>query len=232
MVMEKTIRSVLIVGSEPGLSARLEPLLKRSHLDVDRVSESAAARSLVEAVAIDILVLSASMTNPSLDELLAVIRASESPCRRSAVLVLGVEPADASPAGVEAPTRFLAPQATDAELNEAIASLFRESPRLTVRIAIRIETQLGSGSTMVLTQTENVSRGGMLVRMTRPQPVGASLRFELLLPAGFKTVTGIGEVVRHTQDVRGRVSGIGMRFAVFDGEGREVLADFLDRKVG
>jgi DNA-binding NarL/FixJ family response regulator len=231
--MDKAIRNVLVVGTEPSLHERLEPLLRRSHFDVDRVTESSAALSLIEAVAIDILVLSGSLTRPTVSELLEVIRSPGCPCHRSAVLVF-CAPGDI-PQGDEGNgrhdfTRFLSSDASNKELDEAVASLLRESPRLSVRLSIRIEAQLGNGSTMVLTQTENVSYGGMLVRMTRPLPTEAGLRFELLLPAGFSSVSGLGQVVRQTQDWKGRTTGVGMRFVAFDGGGKSALEGFLERE--
>ena len=234
MSMDKAMRSVLVVGTEPNLHDRLEPLLQRRHFDVDRVADSSAALSLIEAVAIDILVLSGSSTRPTVSELLEAIRGPKSPCRRSAVLVFDaprdvaevVEKSDSSEA-----TRFLTSDASVDELDEAVASLLRESPRVSVRLSIRIEAQLGNGSTMVLTQTENVSLGGMLVRMTRPLPAEAGLRFELLLPAGFSSVTGIGQVVRLTQDLQGRITGVGMKFGSFDGDGKTMLKTYMDRSL-
>ncbi len=230
--MDKAIRSVLVVGNEPLLHERLEPLLQRSHFDVDRVAESAAALSLIEAVAIDILVLSGSLLHPTTAELLEAIRSPTSPCRRSAVLVLNAPGSTAlenGESGTSQSTRFLAGDASDEELDKTVASLLRETPRLSVRLNIRIEAQLGNGSSMVLTQTENVSLGGMLVRMTRPLTTEAGVRFELLLPVGFLSVSGIGQVVRQTTDWKGRVTGVGMKFVSFDGEGRSILETFLDQ---
>lgn len=82
---------------------------------------------------------------------------------------------------------------------------------------------------MILTQTENVSRGGMLVRVRKPQPVDAKLRFELLLPEDSVPIKGSGEVVRHTRDWRGEVTGVGIKFSTFGNDGRLRLKEFLNR---
>lgn len=227
--MEKTIRNVLVVGVESDFFRRFEPLLKRRHFDIDRVVEAGCAAALVQAVAIDVLVLRYPLGNPSVEDLLRHIRMAESPCRRSTVLVLA-SPVDIHKAEELADgerTHVLSVDVDYETLQETVASLLRTAPRLSVRITIRLEAVVGAGSTMVLTQTENVSRGGMLVRVRKPQPVGARLRFELLLPEDSIPVKGTGEVVRHTRDWRGDVSGVGIKYAVFENCGDQRLTEFL-----
>lgn len=227
--MEKTIRNVLIVGVETDFHRRFEPLLKRRHFDVDRVAEAGCALALVQAVAIDVLVLRYPLGNPSAEDLLKTIRADSSPCRRSAVLLLA-SPADLSKARRLADgdrTQVVSIDADYGVLQETVARLLRAAPRLSVRITIRLEAMLRNGSTMVLTQTENVSSGGMLVRVRKPQPVDAKLRFELLLPEDSAPVKGTGEVVRHTRDWRGDVSGVGIKYTTFENGGNQRLSDFL-----
>ncbi len=231
MVMEKAIRNVLVVGVEAGFHRRFEPLLKRRHFDVDRVAEAGCALALIQAVAIDVLVLRFPLGNPSTKDLLGAIRAEGSPCRRSAVLVL------ASPSDLEEAKRLvdhegirvLSIESDDRTLQDVISALLRMAPRLSVRITIRLEAMLENRSTMVLTQTENVSRGGMLVRVRKPPPVDARLRFELLLPEDSAPVRGAGEVVRHTRDWRGDVSGVGIKYLTFEDAGNERLKEFLAR---
>ena len=231
MSMEKTIRNVLVVGVEPDFHRRFEPLLKRRHFDVDRVAEAGCALALVQAVAIDVLVLRYPLGNPSVEHLLQSIRSAESPCKRSAVLLLAspndFDKAEKLADGIK--THVLSVDADSEDLQETIARLLRAAPRLSVRITIRLEAVLGNNSTMILTQTENVSRGGMLVRVRKPQPVDARLRFELLLPEDSNPVKGIGEVVRHTRDWRGDISGVGIKYATFEDGGDLRLMEFLQQ---
>lgn len=227
--MEQTIRNVLVVGVEPDFHRRFEPLLKRRNFDVDRVAEAGCALALVQAVAIDVLVLRYPLGGPSVEDLLANIRKNESPCRRSAVLVLA-SPGDMNKARALEDgerTRVLSVDSDYQVLQDTVSALLRTAPRLSVRITIRLEAVLGNGSTMVLTQTENVSNGGMLVRVRRPQPVDAKLRFELLLPEDSVPIKGTGEVVRHTKDWRGDVTGVGIKYAAFENSGSQRLKDFL-----
>lgn len=229
--MEKTIRNVLVVGVEPDFHRRFEPFLKRRHFDVDRVAEAGCALALVQAVAIDVLVLRYPLGNPTVEDLLQTIRSADSPCKRSAVLLLAspgdFEKAEKLADGMK--THVLSVDADNEDLQETIARLLRAAPRLSVRITIRLEAVLGQDSTMILTQTENVSRGGMLVRVRKPQPVDAKLRFELILPEDSSPVKGVGVVVRHTRDWRGDVSGVGIRYATFEDGGDQRLLEFLQQ---
>lgn len=229
MSMEQTIRNVLVVGVEPDFHRRFEPLLKRRHFDVDRVAEAGCALALVQAVAIDVLVLRYPLGNPSVEDLLQNIRRAESPCKRSSVLVLA-SPSELGQAARLADgdrTHVISIDSDYETLQNTVSALLRTAPRLSVRITIKLEAVLGNGSTMVLTQTENVSNGGMLVRVRRPQPVDAKLRFELLLPEDSVPIKGTGEVVRHTKDWRGDVTGVGIKYASFEGQGDQRLTEFL-----
>ena len=227
--MEQKIRNVLAVGVAPSFYRRFEPLLRREHFDVDRISEGDCALALIQSVAIDVLLIGHSISNPSVVEFLAEVRKKGCPCRRSAVLIVAPEPLwqDAETQFTNGHTRVVAVDASDQELADQVSSLLRMAPRLSVRVTIRLEALLEDGSVSLMTQTENVSSGGMLVRMNRPYGVEFRLRFEILLPEGHSSVTGTGEIVRHTVDRQGRSNGAGIRFIGFDYEGEERLKAFL-----
>ncbi len=231
MFMDQSIRNVLVVGVEKEFHNRFQPLLERRRFDVDWVAHSASARALIRSVAIDVLVLRYPLADPPVEDLLKDIRSMESPCRKSSVLLLASRERLAAAAQLAdgEKTRVLPIDADDETLQRTVASLLRTAPRLSVRMTIRLEAVLGDGSTMILTQTENVSRGGMLVRVRRPQPVDARLRFELLLPEDSAPVRGLGEVVRNTRDPQGRPIGVGIRFVSFKDDGKVRLGGYLRR---
>ena len=110
-----------------------------------------------------------------------------------------------------------------------MASLLRVAPRLTVRLPIRLEVQIGEGQAVALSQTENVSVSGMLVRSNRSYPVEADLRFELFIPDQTGVISGGGQVVRHTLDPRGHPNGLGVKFLSWEGIGQARLAEYLER---
>ena len=230
-LLEVIVRNVLVVGVDRTLFRRFEAVLTRRHFDVDRVAEFDVAVDLVQSVAFDVVVLGYSENDPKVALLTDVIRAENGPCARSAVLLLS--PPESLETAVQLAydtrSRLISMAAPQRELEQAVSQLLRVAPRLSVRITIRLEALLGEGSTTILTQTENVSLGGMLVKLSRRQPVDARLRYELLLPDGFSPVTGFGEVVRHTADRSGRITGVGIRFATFEADGADRLSGFLSR---
>lgn len=227
--MTTTIRNVLVVGVEAEFHRNFEQILKRRNFDVDRVAEPGCALALIEAVAIDVLVLRYPMFEPTVEELIEAIRRPGSPCRRSAVLILASDD-DLGKAGELAEadrTQVLPIDSEESLFQETVSNLLRATPRMSVRITIRLEALLDNGSTMLLTQTENVSRGGMLVKVRKQQPIDAKLNFELLLPEDSVPVRGRGQVVRHTRDWRGDVTGVGIKFSDFEQSGDDRLREYL-----
>jgi DNA-binding NtrC family response regulator len=225
------VRNVLVVGVDRSFYRRFEPILARREFDVDRVADVEAALALIESVAFDVIVLGYRETDPEVAKLTAAIRNEDGPCRRSAVLLLA--PPESLETAVQLAydtrSRVISMVAPQAEVERAVSQLLRVAPRLSVRITIRLEAFLGENSTTVLTQTENVSRGGMLVKIRRRQPKDVQLHYELLLPDGQGPVSGLGEVVRHTSDRRGQVTGVGIRFSSFEGDGASRLSGYLSR---
>jgi len=221
-----------VAGVPASLAERFEPLLRRSNFDVDHVPNARSALDLVRVIGFDVLVFGYPLVGPPLGELLDVVRARDSPCHRSAVLLL-VPPSrlsEVEPVLGRGYTRSLATDASDHELQGAVASLLRVAPRLAVRITVRLHVQLADGHSELLSQTENVSATGLLVRTRRGYPVETPLRFDLYLPNEPQAVSGRGLVVRHATDRARRVTGLGIRFTELDAGGESRLKTFLDRQ--
>lgn len=230
--MERPIRNVLVAGVHASLADRFEPLLRRSNFDVDHVPNARSAVDLVRMIGFDVLVFGYPTVGPPLEELLGLIRAQDSPCRRSAVLLLVPRSrlAEVEPFLGRGHTRSLAADASDHELQTAVASLLRVAPRLAVRVTVRLHVQLADGETELLSQTENVSATGLLVRTRRAYPVETALQFDLYIPNESTPVSGRGLVVRHASDRSRRVTGLGVKFTELEAGGRLRLEAFLDRQ--
>lgn len=230
--MDRPIRNVLLAGVPKALAERFEPLLRRPDFDVDHVPNARSAVDLVRLIGFDVLVLGYPTIGPPVEELLDLIRAEGSPCRRSAVLLLvpGGRLAEVEPFLGHGNTRAVATDASDRELQNVVASLLRVAPRLAVRVTVRLQVQLADGRTELLSQTENVSATGLLVRTRRPYPVETPVRFELYLPNEPAPVSGGGLVVRHATDRARRVTGLGIKFTGFARGGEVRLKAFLDRQ--
>jgi hypothetical protein len=127
-------------------------------------------------------------------------------------------------------TRSLAADASEEELQGVVASLLRVAPRLAIRVTVRLRVQLEDGQAELLSQTENVSATGALVRARRTYPVETPLRFEIYLPNEPQPVGGRGLVVRHATDRARRVTGLGIKFTELEAGGEARLRAFLDRR--
>lgn len=232
---DSPIRRVLMIGVRQELHARLEPLLRRRSFDADRVPAGSGTLLLLQSIAFDVLVLALPMEETLLDQILTEIRRPEAPCRRSA-LILAAAPEEMARAreveGGGGFTQVLSTEADDGEVQQLIAALLRVAPRLSVRIPIRLEVQLEGGAALVMSQTENVSLGGMLVRVQRKLPDRVTVRFQLLIPGERQRITGTGEVVRTVVDERGRARAVGVRFDRFEERGHRLLEAFLQDRIG
>jgi hypothetical protein len=227
--MGAPIRKVLVVVVDPGVYSRFGPLLQRQGFDADWVGSPAVAAELIAAVSFDVLILGFPLGQPTTHQLCDLARPEQAPCSRAAILVMAAEEdlTEAGKLAADGRIRVVSLAADQATLRAEVASLLRIAPRLTVRLPIRLEVQLGEGRAVALSQTENVSASGMLVRSNRSYPVEAGIRFELFIPEQTGAVSGDGQVVRHTLDQRGRPSGMGVKFLSWDGAGQARLAEYL-----
>ena len=93
------------------------------------------------------------------------------------------------------------------------------------------ETKARSGTTgrssLEMSQTENLSETGMLVRTGEVYPLGSRLSFEFHLGGQGQPIRGEGEVVRQTTAGRESVRGVGIRFISLERDGQARLQRFL-----
>jgi DNA-binding response OmpR family regulator len=228
--MGDSIRNVLAVAVPDEQYEALAPLMRRESFAVDRVPSMAGARTLIQAVAFDVLVVGFPLPGDTIGSLLDLIRAEGCPCRRSALLVL--TPPERLHE-VEALLdrgygQALSTAASKAELKRAVSALLRVAPRLSVRLSIRIQVELEDGTTQTLCQTENVSSSGMLVRSHRLHPIDARVSFELFLPGDKTAIRGSGVIVRHTASGEVGDDGFAVRFGTFKRDGAERLEAFIE----
>jgi hypothetical protein len=188
---------------------------------------------LVEAVAFDIIVVGYPLPDHSAEELLEVVRREGSPCRRSAVLLLAAEDRvdEIEPLCGNGFTRAVAAGASREVLHDVVSSLLRVAPRLSLRLSIRLEVELEEGRTVALSQTENVSKGGILVRSRRLYPIETGVRFELFLPDEEDSIVGTGLIVHHTQGLKGTIRGFGVKFITFQNDCEERLTVFVSSRL-
>ncbi|HXT19479.1 MAG TPA: PilZ domain-containing protein [Thermoanaerobaculia bacterium] len=222
-------RSVLVVNADEELFAKIAPLLNREALEVDRFPRARAALDLVSQVPVDVLIVGYPLPDVRTQELLDVVRRPESPCRQSPLLLL------AHREELEEAKRFIGRGANEAiaveesaeRLQAAVSRLLAVAPRSSLRMMVRIVVNIGEGAALEMSQTENLSETGMLVRTGEVYPLGSRLSFEFHLGGQSQPIRGEGEVVRQTTAGRESVRGIGIRFISLERDGLLRLQRFL-----
>ncbi|HVS01579.1 MAG TPA: PilZ domain-containing protein [Thermoanaerobaculia bacterium] len=222
-------RNVLVVNVDPELFAKLEPLLARHQLELDRFPRAAMALELLAAIPFDLLLAVYPLPDIEMQTFLDALRAPGSACRQTPLLLL------AAGAQLEAAERFvgrgvtrLVPLEDSAdrlrqELSRFLAMEPRSAPRAAARFHVRVEAEGGR----MLCQSANVSTTGMLLTGD-VVPVGSRVGFEFTLGRDLTAVRGEGEVVRHTTPGREQTRGMGVRFLGFERDGLQRLQRFLD----
>src|SRR4029453_16721699 len=81
-------RNVLAVNLDADLFDKVAPLLNRWEFAVDRFPRAAAALDLVSRVPVDVLLVGYPLTEVSTQRFLDAVRAPESPCRQSPLLLI------------------------------------------------------------------------------------------------------------------------------------------------
>ncbi|MDY7094207.1 MAG: PilZ domain-containing protein [Acidobacteriota bacterium] len=221
---------VLVVGVDAETFAKLQPMLDRASVEVDRFPRARASLELVTAVRFDLLIVRSPLEDMSLGEYLASVRVPESKSRRSSLLLL-VSDGDTMAAQAflgRGANRSIALSESEEHLQQAVSDLLHVAPRIGARIFASLQVQVAEDQSLTMCQTENVSATGMLIRTNVNYPVGTMLDFEFNLPTGGEVVRGSAEVVRHTVVGREAVAGVGVRFASFNPGSEDRFRQYLE----
>jgi uncharacterized protein (TIGR02266 family) len=113
---------------------------------------------------------------------------------------------------------------------EVSSRLLGVVPRAAPRLPIHLDVQLREGRAVVTGQSEDLSRGGMLVRAEGSFALGTKVRFEIQIPGDPTPVRGEALVVHRTVVGNQRVPGLGLRFLACKSNGLERLRLFVGRE--
>lgn len=229
-------RKVLIVSQdserETELYRRLMPCLIRFECEVQKRPPGVSVFEVVERTPFDLVVVGYPIEQPALPALLKSIRWRESACRNTPVLLFSTRIARRSAAeyvnrGV---SRMLDEDATEWELESSIGALLEVEPRVSLTLPVKLGLPLGGKTERVVAQLDNISTSGMLIRGRWEVEVGAPLTFEVTLPGQTAPISGTAEVVRNTTREREGLTGFGIQFVRFDGDGERKIAEFISRR--
>ncbi|MFI5166818.1 MAG: PilZ domain-containing protein [Thermoanaerobaculales bacterium] len=218
--MEVSQRSTLVVGAEIEMFERLAPLLRSARFFADYVETGEAALESIKLLPFDAIVVTYPLPDILAQVFLDALRANDSPCRHSAVVVLAPPElrAEAEALVGRGANRVMELEDHLEHLPHVLLRLLEASPRFPIRAVSRLMIEVDNGMRLTLCQTENVSQSGMLIRTGPAYPVGTKVNFELALPGERKPVRGLGVVVRHTTPHWEKVTGVGVHFSSFEGD--------------
>ena len=223
---------VLVVGLERALFQKMEPLLSRSLLQVDRVARGESGVLLATQALFDLLVVRHPLPDMSLGSFMNAVHEPGARCGATPILVL-TDPSQLAevrtflPGGAK---QALSVGEPDKFLQEVASRLLGVTPRVAVRIPVRLSIQMGDGTSRVACQSENLSEQGMLVRSPTLYPMGTRLQFEFTLPNERASIQGEAEVMRHSVPDVEQVQGVGLKVLFFKGDGAGRLRRFLDKQ--
>ncbi len=216
--MDTVQRSTLVVGVEPKVFDRISKILKKHGFVSDFSETGGGALESTSFLPFDAIVAGFPLPDMPVPQFLDAVRAKDSPCRQTAVVLLAAPEAlpDALALVGKGANRAFPVEEID-DLAHEISRLLEVPPRFPMRTVSRLKVQLSWGTSHTMCQTENVSTHGMLIKTDHPYPTGTQMAFELAMPGDAEPVRGFAVVVRQTQKTRERASGVGVRFSSFKG---------------
>jgi uncharacterized protein (TIGR02266 family) len=223
---------VLVVGLERKLYLKLEPLLGRSLLTVDRVPRGESGLLLTGNVVFDLIVLRHPLPDMALGSFINRVHEPGAPCGAAQILVLTDDAQIALLQSMipDGPRCVLSVNQPTKLLEQVASRLLGVTPRVAARVLVRLTVKLQEGQQLLSCQSENVSEGGMMLRTDASFPMGTHVDFELTLPGDRLPLKGEAEVARQAvADVEG-VQGFGLKFLSLKSDGHSRLNRFLAAK--
>lgn len=231
--MQKSRVRVLTVGLSAEELVQIAPSFDRQHFELDRFPSLSGAAELVACQQVDVLLARYTRRGMKLLPFLRAVRAKESPCRHSLLLLVVPRPEDLTPAsgyvgrGVN---RIVPLHGNHQGLPAMISEMLRVAPRVPCQVIAQLGIRAGRQRDWVLCRTRNGSSSGLLVETERRIPTGTKVDFELSLPAMDQPVVGRAEVTRQTRAEREAIHGFGMRFLSFAGDSRSSYEAYLSAR--
>jgi len=216
---------VLAIGGD--LIDLVEPYLAESPLQVERVVDGRTAILLARKMRYEHLVVGFPLPDMGLAVFVDCLRRVDSASPTARLLMVTDDEHMAAAEAyrdegfiAEALSVEMAPE----ELAHHLTNFMKTAPRVSARLDVRVLEVGGEDAEPIIGQTVDFSESGLLMRSERCLVRGTKLRFELIGEAGREPVVGTAVVVRSARvDVEG-ITGMGIRFGSFEGDGRTRLA--------
>jgi len=221
--------SLLVVGQDLARVDAFVSPLRRAAYAVTRVLLVPHAVKLARENAFDLVALILPLRSGW--DLVKTVRADDSACKRTALVVIADESLLPEIAQLMMPrvNRLLSAETRPEDLLATVDQLLHAAPRVNVFATARLHFgPLGSDSRIFA--VENVSSTGMLLLGADPPAVGTILGFELLVSSIGAPIRGQAQLVRLTAGKKRGEEGMAMNFVSFGGEGAKQLEKLVSKE--
>lgn len=226
--MTVSTRQALVIGTRQWIGERLAEVLPEFSLSFAPNTE--AGTPMVEQQAFHLVVVDYPARGESFRLFLAAMRRRQAPCERTPVVAVS-EPEtleEAEAAFDRGAVRILNPFASADRLRAALMEVLDHPVRHKLRAVVKLTPADAAPHVRILSQTENVSSSGMLVRYDKLLPIGGRLSFDLELPGQPSPIRGEAAVVRLVFNATDELTGFGARFVSLEGDGQRRLEAALN----
>jgi len=225
----KSSNSRSILFAADGTSDLWDLLTTPLDFDLDHVRGFGASLAAVTSRRYDAIIVTLPLGDHPFVHFVAAVRSAGSPCKNAGLVVLTtadrlVEANAYVGGGVN---RVVSIDNKDG-LRKAIAEVIDVGVRTPVRVMARLTIAIGGRDCQIRTYTQNVSRSGMLLDTSNMLNIGQQFDFSFRSPIGDQLVAGRGEVVRHTQNDREQINGIGVQFLDLDDRSAKNLDEIFE----
>lgn len=225
-------RNVLVVGVNTEEFSRVAPFLGRDDFEIDRFPSGAGLIELTQHVPVEVLIVRYPLPDMDLAAFLTAVRHPDNRSRHASLVLLAErsQADDARRYIGRGANRVVVIGESEDQIQQVVSGLLNVAPRKSARFLARLEIKVGGAKDMMLCQTENVSATGMLIRIDQRYELGTEIHFEINLAGDPRPVSGVAEVVRHTQIGRDDVGGIGVVFRSFTGDSQRRFDAWRERQ--
>lgn len=193
-------KRALIVDSEAATCELIEKVLMSVGIESLTVNRSSEAPELLREGKFAVAFFGLRMTSPDGPELTRQMRDSSFNRMTPVVMISDDQRPTAMAQGFEAGASFFLYKPVDKDrllrLIRATQASAEHERRRTRRVPLKSRVTLSHGSVEIEAESIDVSMEGVLVKASRPIPVGSSVNVSMHLSKGMKPVVGAGCVVR------------------------------------
>lgn len=222
-------RKVLAIGLTAEEFQIVDRYLSPGGLEVDRFPSVHGGLELASTLALDAILVRFPLEEMELRHFLDRLREPRNRSRFSPTVIVT---ADAHRKTAEdfvgrGANRVVALDAEAHTLLEVVMGVIFVAPRRVVEFPARFHPEKSAPGQSVACRVRNASISGALFETPERPEKGEKVYFRFEMPSIERPVVGVGEVVRHTDDEREDVSGVGVRFLSFAGSSKTILESYL-----